>query len=151
MTSHLRTPATVTILGGSVLFMLLAVLSCFVPVLGFFAGAVFGLVALAFIIVAMAGGDQRGLALLLCHMFLTTLGCFFTTVTSRGTSLGPGSAALQPAARPTPAALYASTPGEENYSRTVSSFLNENSRTGWLMEDADLRVKDGPDRQPSHR
>jgi hypothetical protein len=49
MNSHLPAPSTATVLGAAVLCLLLAVVSCFIPILGFFAGAVFGLVALAFL------------------------------------------------------------------------------------------------------
>src|SRR5580704_16482682 len=53
--------------------MILTVVSCFIPVFGYFFAGIFGAVALILIIVSMAQGDRRGLPLLIIHIIGTPL------------------------------------------------------------------------------
>jgi hypothetical protein len=68
--------------------MILTVVSCFVPVVGYFFAGTFGAIALIMIIVAMAQGDQRGLPLLIAHMIGTPLACLFASIVSCGAMVG---------------------------------------------------------------
>ena len=68
--------------------MILTVLSCFVPVFGYFFAGTFGAIAFILIIVAMAQGDQRGLPLLITHLIGTPLACLFASIVSCGAILG---------------------------------------------------------------
>jgi hypothetical protein len=120
-------PAAPTLKTGStattpaITCMILTVVSCFVPVFGYFFAGTFGAIAFIMIIVAMAQGDQRGLPLLITHIIGTPLACLFASIVSCGAILGTmGTGAREVAARevaarevaaitkPTP--LLASTP-----------------------------------------
>jgi hypothetical protein len=68
--------------------MILTVVSCFVPVFGYFFAGTFGAIALIMIIVAMAQGDRRGLPLLITHIIGTPLACLFASIVSCGAILG---------------------------------------------------------------
>ena len=82
--------------------MVLTVVSCFVPFVGYFFAGTFGIIALILIIVAMSQGDKRGLPLLIAHIILTPLGCLFATITSCGAMLATSRVALAAIATPTP-------------------------------------------------
>jgi cell division septation protein DedD len=88
--------------------MILTVVSCFIPVFGYFFAGIFGAVALILIIVSMAQGDRRGLPLLIIHIIGTPLACF-ATIVSCGAILGRlGTGAGTAAAIPKPTPLLAS-------------------------------------------
>ncbi len=87
--------------------MILTVVSCFVPVVGYFFAGTFGAVALIMIIVAMAQGDQRGLPLLITHIVGTPLACLFASIVScvamvgmMGTGAGPVAGITKPTPLP---------------------------------------------------
>jgi hypothetical protein len=103
--------------------MILTVVSCFIPVFGYFFAGTFGAIALIMIIVAMAQGDHRGLHLLLIHMIGTPLACLFASIVSCGAilgTMGTGAGAVAAISKPTqlltstaitePTPLLASTP-----------------------------------------
>ena len=68
--------------------MILTVVSCFIPVFGYFFAGIFGAIALIMIIVSMAQGDHRGLPLLIAHIIGTPLACLFASIISCGAMLG---------------------------------------------------------------
>jgi hypothetical protein len=96
--------------------MILTVVSCFIPVFGYFFAGIFGAIALIMIIVAMAQGDHRGLPLPIIHIIGTPLTCLFASIVSCGAilgTMGSGAGAVAAITKPTPwavAAITKSTP-----------------------------------------
>ena len=96
-----------TAITAAIACMILTVVSCFVPVVGYFFAGTFGAVALIMIIVAMAQGDQRGLPLLITHIVGTPLACLFASIVScvamvgmMGTDAGAVAAITKPTPLP---------------------------------------------------
>jgi hypothetical protein len=85
--------------------MILTVVSCFVPVAGYYFAGTFGAVAFIMIIVAMAQGDRRGLPLLIAHIVGTPLACLFASIVSCASIvgvMGTGAGAAAAITKPTP-------------------------------------------------
>jgi hypothetical protein len=104
----LKTRGTATT--AAITCMILTVVSCFIPVFGYFFAGIFGAIALIMIIVSMAQGDHRGLPLLITHIIGTPLACLFASIVSCGAFLGAaGTGAGTAAAITKPTQLLAST------------------------------------------
>jgi hypothetical protein len=94
-----------TAITAAIACMILTVVSCFVPVVGYFFAGTFGAIALIMIIVAMAQGDQRGLPLLITHIVGTPLACLFASIVSCVAMvgmMGTGGGAVAAITKPTP-------------------------------------------------
>jgi hypothetical protein len=94
-----------TAITAAIACMILTVVSCFVPVVGYFFAGTFGAIALIMIIVAMAQGDQRGLPLLITHIIGTPLACLFASIVSCVAivgMMGTGAGAVAAITKPTP-------------------------------------------------
>ena len=94
-----------TAITAAIACMILTVVSCFAPVVGYFFAGTFGAVALIMIIVAMAQGDQRGLPLLITHIIGTPLACLFASIVSCVAvvgMMGTGAGAVAAITKPTP-------------------------------------------------